>query len=211
MGSSKAPRPSEWLVVIGSGTGGPQALAQLVPQFPPSFPGAILVLQHMRPGFTRVLANQLNQVSKLPVCEPLDGQLLQAGRVLVVPSGWSATIGQPDDRSESAKCILLENVKDQTQKLHDRTNQAMISAAGEFGSKTAGVLLTGNGPYGTQGMRAIAEAGGITIAQDEASCVVFDVPSAAISADVVSEVVPLWNVAERTIHYVMGDVNATAA
>jgi two-component system chemotaxis response regulator CheB len=83
---------SKWLVVIGANTGGPQALLNLLPKLPADFPGTIIVIQQMRPGFTRVLVDQLSYVCKLPVYEPEDGQALQPGRILVAPANSRLSI-----------------------------------------------------------------------------------------------------------------------
>lgn len=199
--------PPEWLVVIGANTGGPQALSQILPNLPADLPATFVVVQHMRPGFTRVLANQLNYLCKLPVYEPEDGQALQTSRILMVPAGHRLTL---EDMGEGAS-IALEDVRESHEWLSNRTNDTMAVCAKLFGRKTVGVLLTGTGDDGREGMRAVAEAGGVTIAQDEATSIVHDLPASAISAGVVHETVPLWRIAERITQLVMGEADAVAA
>jgi len=166
--SLQAPK---WIVVIGANTGGPQALMQLLPQFPAHFSGAIIVVQQMRAGFTRVLVDQLSQFCKLPVCEPDDEQALRSGQIIVAPVGSRLTVANVDS-ALPAYSIFLEEVAEQLELKHSRTDTAMTSAADVFKAYSIGVLLTGLGTDGREGMRAIRAAGGTTIAQDQASSVV---------------------------------------
>lgn len=203
-------KPPEWLIVVGASTGGPQALARLLPDFPADIPATIVVVQQMRPGFCRVLANQLNHVCDLPIYEPEDGQALQSSRILMVPSGTSLKFEQMTVSGQGWS-ILLEDVRDNINRHSNRTNETMREAVQVFGRKCIGVLLTGTGNDGCEGLRDIATAGGITIAQDEASSVVHDLPASAIEAGVASEVLPLWNITERIIRIIRGDIDAVAA
>lgn len=200
-----------WLVVIGAGTGGPQALEQIIPKLPEDFPGAVVVVQQMRPGFTRVIAEQLNYSSPISVVEPVDGQALQASKALLTPGSATLTFGSPGASLNPGLSIFLEDVIKDPEKYRNRTNDTMISAAKVFGYKTIGVLLTGLGEDGREGMRAIAEAGGVTIAQDEVSSVVFDLPSSAIEAKAVQHILPLWSIADRITQITGGTAHASAA
>ena len=197
------------LVVIGAGTGGPQALIEILPRFPATFSGTIIVVQQMRSGFTRVLANHLNEICRLPVYEPVDGQDLHPSEILMVPGGTLFTVPKPE--GDSACVIRLEYIADDPESLNTRTNQTMTSIAELYGRSAVGVLLTGMGDDGREGMRAITDAGGSTIAQDEDSCVVFDLPSTAIDGGVAHQVLPLWDIADHTISIVTGGANANAA
>lgn len=182
------------VVVIGAGTGGPQALMEILPRFLPTYAGTIIVIQQMRAGFTRVLADHLNEVSKLRVHEPIDGQDLRAAEVLMVPGGSRIRIDESDPG-----IIRVEDVQDDPDAFHSRMDKTMSSIADIFGRSSVGVLLTGMGGDGRDGMRAIADAGGTTIAQDEESSVIFDLPSSAIDAGTAHHVLPLWNIADRII------------
>lgn len=197
------------LVVMGSGTGGPQALAEILPRFTSRFPGTIIIIQQMQSGFTRVLANQLSRTCKLPVYEPVNGQELRASEILIVPGGTRCTIS--DAKEQTSYTIDLENILDDPERLHTRTNDAMASAAALYGRNAVGVLLTGMGNDGRDGMRAIFEASGSTIAQDEDSCVIFDLPSSAINSGVAHHVLPLWNIADCIMSLATEDANANAA
>lgn len=213
--SSLAARPNlpppRWVVVIGGNTGGPQALTQLLPQFPTDFAGAIVVVQLMRAGFTRVLVDQLSQVCSVPVCEPEDGQALQAGRIMVAPASMRLTLANVGTTIAPAYSVLLEQDGNSPEARYSRINAAMESAAKLFGQRSAGVLLSGLGSDGREGMRSIRDAGGITIVQDEATSVVHAMPSAAMDAGVVQEMLPLWSIAERIATLAGGDAHAAAA
>lgn len=197
------------LVVIGAGTGGPQALADILPRFPEAFSGTIIVVQQMRPGFTRVLANHLNEICHMPVYEPVDGQELHPSEILMVPGGTLLTIPMPEDNS--ACIIRLEDIVDDPENLNTRTNQTMASVAELYGRDAVGVLLTGMGNDGRDGMRAISDARGNTIAQDEESSTIFDLPSSAIDGGAAHEVLPPWNIADHIMSIIVEEANASAA
>ncbi len=210
-GSRQGVQPPRWLVVFGANTGGPQALLEVLPQFPPHFPGSVIVLQQMRSGFTRVLVEQLSQVCRLPVCEPEDGHALHSGRILVAPSDTRLRIDKVDSPVAVGYGVLLEDTGHTPDLRHTRIDAAMTSVGEMFGTYSIGVLLTGLGSDGREGMRAIRDAGGITIAQDEASSVVHAMPAAAIDAGVVHEVLPLWSIVDRILGIVEGQADAIAA
>ena len=202
----------KWVIVIGANTGGPQALAQILPQFPADFPGAIVVVQTMRPGFTRVIADQLNHICKLPVYEPEDGEALHSSRILITPAASCLQINDIENTVLPGYGVFLEETAGSTESPTSRIDATMASAAKAFGERAIGILLTGIGNDGREGMRAISDAGGITLAQDEASSAVFDLPSSAIDAGVVQKILPLWNIADNVINLVSGgQANASAA
>ncbi|MEN6357931.1 MAG: CheB methylesterase domain-containing protein [Armatimonadota bacterium] len=198
------------VVVIAASTGGPQALTQILPRFPSSFPGTIIVIQQIRNGFTRVLADILNQTCNLPVHEPVDGQALQPSRILMTPSNCRLTLSANDFGAPGWQ-VLVENVEDLPEERRWRVDHTMTSIADTFGKRAVGVLLTGIGTDGREGLRAIHSAGGTTIAQDSASSVVFDLPSYAIEAGIVHETLPLWSIADRIIELAKENADAIAA
>ncbi|MGC8862147.1 MAG: CheB methylesterase domain-containing protein [Armatimonadota bacterium] len=201
----------KWVVVFGANTGGPQALAQVLPQFSARFPGAIIVAQQMRPGFTRVLVHHLQQLCKMPVLEPEDGQALLASRIVVAPSNARLTIANVGSPTAPGYCVILEDVSGKPDLMRSRVDAVMTSAAQVFGPTVVSVLLTGLGSDGREGMRAVRNAGGFTIAQDEATSVVHSLPASAIEAGIVHEVLPLWSIADRIEAIVGGDTDAIAA
>ncbi len=209
VGGVQERKPPSSVVVLGAGAGGPQALSQILPRLPVAFPGAVVVIQQMRPGFTKVLANHLNEVCSLPVYEPVDGQQLHASEILLVPGGGRFSI--TTHNGSLAPLVTLDDIYDDPESLRTRTNQAMESVAAIYGRNAIGVLITGMGDDGRDGMRAIADAGGTTIAQDEESSVVFDLPSSAIDGGAAHQVLPLWSIADGIVAMVMGEANANAA
>ncbi len=210
-GNRSSISPPKWVIAIGAGTGGPQALPQILSELPPDLPASILVVQRMRPGFTTVLAQKLNDICSLPVIEPDDGMALHSGRIYLTPSSSRISIESIPGSIISAYSIIVEDVSGLPDEFAARTDSMMQSVAQVFNRKSIGILLTGLGNDGRDGMRAIHSAGGVTIVQDEASSVVFDLPSSAIDAGVVQETVPLWNIANRIIYHVTGVSNAAAA
>jgi len=208
--NSQPIRIPKWVAVVGAGSGGPQALAQVLPQLPPELAGVVVVVQQIRPGFTRVLVDILQPACQLPIHEADDGQALLPSRIYVVPANSSLTFeNQGADPSENYR-LLLEPIADSRELATTRIDAAMISAARIFGNKCVGVLLTGLGTDGCEGMRSIRDAGGLTIAQDQASSVVHGLPASAIEAGLVHEVLPLWSIADHIAGLKEGANNAVA-
>lgn len=201
----------EWVVIIGANTGGPQALAKLLPQFPATFPGSIIVVQQMRPGFTRVLAEHLNHICSLPVSEPEDGQAVQTSSILIAPSGYKLKLVNNDEKTLWPCRVILEEYSRQPGSRINRIDYAMESASAVFGHRTIGVLLTGLGADGCSGMRSILDFGGFTIAQDATTSIIHNLPSSAINEGTVQEVLPLWSIADRITDITGALKNATVA
>ena len=182
------------VVVIGTSTGGPSALQALVPRLPRELPSAILVVQHMPAGFTRSLADRLDQRSAVPVREAEDGELVPPGTVLIAPGGVHMKVrrrgGQPrvwlDDEPRSA--------------LHrPSVDVLMATVAKAYGARCMGIVLTGMGTDGVEGLRAIREAGGRTLAESQETCVIYGMPKAALEAGVAEHAVPLPRVADEIL------------
>lgn len=179
-------RPPNKVIAIGVSTGGPNALQYLLSQLPGDFPGSILVVQHMPEGFTEMFARRLNESCAIDVKEAQSGDLLIAGRALICPG---------DRHMKARRMPLAETVvlSDEARVNGHRPSVDVLfrSVASEFGSKTVAVLMTGMGEDGAAGMGLIKEAGGLTIAQTEESCVVFGMPKAAIERGHAMRIVPL--------------------
>jgi two-component system, chemotaxis family, protein-glutamate methylesterase/glutaminase len=169
-----APRPTK-LVAIGVSTGGPQALEFLLAQLPPDFPGSIVIVQHMPEGFTEMFSRRLDEICSLRVKEAQSGDILQAGRVLVCPGSRHLRV----KRLTMGDVVVLS---DEARVNGHRPSVDVLfnSAAEEFGKQAVAVLMTGMGDDGAEGLGAVKKAGGMTIAQNEESCVVFGMPKAAI-------------------------------
>lgn len=163
------------VIAIGVSTGGPQSLQYVLAQLPPDFPGAILVVQHMPEGFTEMFARRLDECSSLRIKEAQSGDVLQPGRVLICPGS----------RHLKVKRLPLGDVavlSDEPRVNGHRPSADVLfkSVAEEFGPRGIGVIMTGMGDDGANGLGSIKAAGGMTIAQSEQSCVVFGMPKAAI-------------------------------
>jgi two-component system, chemotaxis family, protein-glutamate methylesterase/glutaminase len=184
--TSTGANPATKVVAIGVSTGGPQSLQYVLSQLPPEFPGTILVVQHMPEGFTEMFARRLDECTSLRVKEAQSGDVLVAGRVLICPGS----------RHLKVKRLPLGDVavlSDEPRVNGHRPSADVLfkSVAEEFGSKAVGVIMTGMGDDGANGMGVIRAAGGVTIAQSEQSCVVFGMPKAAIERGHVMRVVDL--------------------
>jgi two-component system, chemotaxis family, protein-glutamate methylesterase/glutaminase len=192
-------KPSR-IVAIGISTGGPQALQYVLPQLPADFPGSILVVQHMPEGFTDMFARRLDEICAVQVKEAHSGDLLQRGRVLVCPG----------NRHLKAKRLPLGDVavlSDDPRVNGHRPSVDVLfrSVADVFGHQAVAVLMTGMGDDGAEGLGAIKNAGGTTIAQEESSCVVYGMPKAAIDRGYALRVVGLDAMANSIMAQCMPD------
>jgi len=184
-GASAAGSPSK-VVAIGVSTGGPQAMEYLLSQLPGDFPGAIVVVQHMPEGFTDMFARRLDEICPLHVKEAQSGDVLQPGRVLI----------SPGSRHLKVKRLPMGDIgvlSDEPRVNGHRPSADVLlrSVAEEFKAQAVGLLMTGMGDDGAEGLGAIKREGGMTIAQNEESCVVFGMPKAAIERGYAIRVVGL--------------------
>jgi two-component system chemotaxis response regulator CheB len=168
-------RPPTKVVAIGVSTGGPQSLQYVLAQLPHDFPASIVVVQHMPEGFTQMFAKRLDESCAINVKEAQSGDMLIAGRVLICPGS----------RHLKVKKLPLGDVailSDDPRVNGHRPSADVLfkSVAEEYGDRAIGVIMTGMGEDGAHGLGLIKAAGGVTIAQSEASCVVFGMPKAAI-------------------------------
>ncbi len=198
---SAATVPSK-VVAIGISTGGPQALEYLLAQLPGDFPACILVVQHMPEGFTEMFARRLDETCALRVKEAQSGDLLQAGRVLICPGSRHLKV----KRMPLGDIAILTD--DPRVNGHRPSADVLLkSVAEEFRTQAIGLLMTGMGDDGAEGLGAIKKSGGVTIAQSEDSCVVFGMPKAAIERGYASRVVSL-DVLSSTLQAVCGRNNS---
>jgi two-component system, chemotaxis family, protein-glutamate methylesterase/glutaminase len=179
------------LLVVGASTGGVQALGRLM-QGMAGFPLPIVVTQHMPAGFTDRLAYSLSQASRLPAGEASHGDRLRPGRIVIAPGGHHLMIGRD---AGGLFCILSDD--DPVSGHRPSVDRLFQSSAEALGANAIGVLLTGMGRDGADGLRALHDAGAYTICQDEATCVVFGMPRAAIEQGAADEVLPLHHIAGR--------------
>lgn len=186
-----SPSPPKKMVIIGSSTGGPNALCEVVPNLPADIPASMLIIQHMPPSFTKSLADRLDQLSKVRVREAVPGDPLLAGQVLVAPGDYHMTVS-PDGK-------IRLNQEAQVLGLRPAVDVTMKSAASVYGAATIGVILTGMGSDGTQGAAAIRSAGGKVTTQDERSCVVYGMPRSVVESGNSDTVVTLPRMAREII------------
>jgi two-component system chemotaxis response regulator CheB len=179
-----APRPaaSVEVVVVGASLGGPRALATLLRKLPRDFPAPIAVVQHIADGFTEGLASWLAQETPLEVAEARDYEPLRPGRVLLAPSGRHLVLSPGAAHLSDGPPV--ETFKPSVTPL-------FASAARHYGRRCCGVLLTGMGRDGAEGLKAIKDAGGPTVVQDEATSAVFGMPRAAIELGAADRVLAL--------------------
>ncbi|MHB1497180.1 MAG: chemotaxis-specific protein-glutamate methyltransferase CheB [Acidimicrobiales bacterium] len=183
-------------VVIGCSTGGPNALAEAIPAIPADFPVPVLLVQHMPPTFTRMLAERLDSQSKLHVEEARAGTPVQPGSLYVAQGGTHMIVRK---RGHSVFIELDDGPPENF--CRPSVDVLFRSAAAIWGRATLGVVLTGMGQDGLAGARAITAAGGDVIAQDELSSVVWGMPGAVAKAGLASEVVPLSEVANSILRH----------
>ncbi len=177
-------------VAIGTSTGGPVALTQILPRLPADYPVPIVVVQHMPPGFTRPLAERLNAASAISVVEGTDGMILAPATAVIAPAGQQLRLRQ----TRGAFAVALAD--DTEHSLHVPSVDVMVTSVAEaYGAGTLGVILTGMGHDGVRGLQAVKARGGYVLGQDEASSVVYGMPRAAAAAGLVDRVVALDGVA----------------
>jgi two-component system chemotaxis response regulator CheB len=180
-------REPDRLLVIGSSTGGPRALAEVVSGLPADLPCAVLVVQHLPAGFTKSLADRLNQGSALSVVEAKDGDLLSVGRVLVAPGDFHLKV--------VGRRVQLD-MGPRRHGVRPSVDTTLETAAQSFGTAVLTAILTGMGEDGTEGARAVKAAGGLVLAEDESTCVVYGMPRSVVEHGLSNEVVPLDHMAE---------------
>ncbi len=186
-------------VVIGASTGGPQALQIILTKLPEDYPAAVLVSQHMPKGFTGPLAERLNRMAKVHIKEAQDGDPVVPGRVLICPGGSHMLLRR---RGSKVRVALREpGPKD---KYVPSVDALMRSAAELYGRRAVGVLLTGMGSDGRQGMLEIKARGGYTIAESEQSAVVFGMPQEAINAGAAAAVLALPDIPAELLRVARG-------
>jgi two-component system chemotaxis response regulator CheB len=187
---TRAPKPAAIghyaCVALGTSTGGPVALSQILPALPHDFPIPLVIVQHMPPGFTKPLAERLNAASKIAVVEAQSGMRIAPATAYVAPAGFQLTL------QRTASGVEIRLAEDHAKSLHVPSVDVMAASVGEtFGAASLGVILTGMGHDGVEGLKIIKERGGYVIGQDEASSVVYGMPRAAALAGLVDLVVPL--------------------
>lgn len=185
------------ILAIGTSTGGPNALAEVIPRLPGNLPVPVVIVQHMPPLFTRLLAERLNSLSKLSVREGEAGKLLQAGQVWIARGDHHMTV-------ERAGAGVVLNLDQNPPENYCRPAVDVLfrSVAQIYGPNVLAVVMTGMGSDGARGAAYIQENGGEILVQDEASSVVWGMPGAIVRAGTADKVCPLEEISEEIVRRV---------
>jgi two-component system, chemotaxis family, protein-glutamate methylesterase/glutaminase len=185
------PLKNEKVVIIGSSTGGPRALNTVIPQLPGNLPAAFMIIQHMPAGFTRSLADRLDQNSNIYVKEAEPGDGMMVGGCLLAPGGFHMTL--------DSNCKISLNQNPPVHGVRPAVDVTMISAVKQFDNRIIAVILTGMGNDGTNGSALVHSSGGYVIAEAEETSVVWGMPRSVIEAGAANEIVPLFEVPRAII------------
>ncbi len=183
------------ILAIGVSTGGPNALSEFLPGFPPDFPVPIVIVQHMPPLFTKSLADSLTGKSQIEVREAFAGALLIPGKAWLAPGGLHMTVVKVQGQNQ-----IAINSNPPVNSCRPSVDVLFQSVAEVFGKRVLGVVLTGMGQDGLVGSAAIREAGGRIYVQDEATSVVWGMPGAVAKAGLADKVLPLHDLATEIIN-----------
>lgn len=183
------------VIAIGSSTGGPPALSAILPCFPEGFPVSVIVSQHMPTGFTKAFAERLNKICKMPVREAANDETVKTGEILIAPGGNHLSF----KRSRAGDVVTALLHKKEADKYVPSVDIMFSAAASVWGERTMGVVLTGMGYDGKDGVKMIKEKGGYVIAESEETSIVFGMPESAIATGAVDEVLPLYDIGAKIV------------
>jgi len=181
------------ILVVGASTGGPSAVQRVLSELPEDYPFPVIVVQHMPPVFTRQFSTRLDRNTALKGKEAADGDKLEPGTILVAPGGHHVFVN-----GKRGRVVEVVEKKD-SDRFVPSVNVTMSSAAEVYKERTIGVLLTGMGNDGAEGLGRIREAGGNTVAESEESAVVYGMPRAAVQKGAAREVLHLDKIGPRIV------------
>jgi two-component system chemotaxis response regulator CheB len=184
--SSPSLRQRPKIVVIGVSTGGPAALGAILPELPASFPLPILLVQHMPPLFTRLLAERLQSICHVPVAEATDGACVEPGKILVAPGDFHMKVVA----GAAGVRVCLDQTPPQNS-CRPAVDALFTSVSSVYGGAVIAAVLTGMGQDGLRGAEVLKAQGASILAQDEASSVVWGMPGAVVNAGLADRVLPL--------------------
>jgi two-component system chemotaxis response regulator CheB len=185
------------ILAIGTSTGGPNALGEVIPHLPADFPVPVVIVQHMPPVFTRLLADRLNSCSPLSVREGEAGQLLEAGQVWIAPGNYHMTVDRRGSRT-----VLSLNQESPENSCRPAVDVLFRSVAQTYGPSVLAVVMTGMGSDGARGAIHIRESGGGIVVQDEATSVVWGMPGAVVEAGLADKICPLAEISQEIVRRV---------
>ncbi|HEU4587336.1 MAG TPA: chemotaxis response regulator protein-glutamate methylesterase [Gemmatimonadales bacterium] len=189
-----SPPPTPEVVAIGVSTGGPNALATLLPRLPADFPVPVLVVQHMPPLFTRFLADRLDGRCRVRVSEARAGMVLERGRVYIAPGDWHMMVER-----RGADVVITTHQGPPENSCRPAVDVLFRSCAAAYGEATLAIVLTGMGQDGLRGCQALSETGAPILVQDEPSSVVWGMPGTVAEAGLADQVLPLDQIAAAIV------------
>jgi len=178
------------VVVIAASTGGPRALGEIVPHLPDTLGAAVLIVQHMPAEFTRSLSHRLDLMSPLPVAEAADGEAVLENHVYLAPGGFHMTV-----TGVAGEATICLDTSPTIWGVRPAADPLFVSASDVFGANAIGVVLTGMGRDGAEGLRRIRGAGGKAVIQDRDSSIIYGMPQAAMEAAGADRVAPARDIA----------------
>ena len=188
--------PKPKILAIGSSTGGPQALFEVLKGLQGSLNLPIVITQHMPPTFTKILAEHIGRTTGFPSREAVDGDVLEAGKVYLAPGDYHLTVGK-----EGADFVIRLNQKDPENFCRPAVDPMLRSIAEAFGKRALVIILTGMGYDGLKGSELIKNSGGTIVAQDEESSVVWGMPGAVSNAGICAAVLPIGDLAPYVLDH----------
>ena len=179
----------EKIIGIGTSTGGPRALQEIITNLPGDLPCGVVIVQHMPPGFTKSLATRLDSLTELKVKEAEDNDVIEAGKVFIAPGDYHMTVEERNNQ----RVIKLNQSPPLSS--HRPAVDALFESLAKYGDKVIAAILTGMGSDGAKGIKLIREAGGRTLAEDKSTAVVYGMPKVAVELGGIDEVLPIEAVA----------------
>ncbi len=182
-------------VAIGVSTGGPTALYQIIPKLPKDFPTGLVIVQHMPPGFTKPLAERMDKNSQIRVKEAQMGDEVEPGVALVAPGGFHLFL---ERRNNDAVVTRID--AEPSDLIHIPSIDLTFSSVADiYKQRSLGIILTGMGKDGVEGLQKIKQFGGASLVEDESTCVVFGMPEVAIKRGIADKIAPVYEIAELII------------
>ncbi len=185
------------IVAIGVSTGGPNALAEILPKIPANFPAAILIVQHMPPMFTKLMAERLASKCQIPVAEAISGTTVKPGHIWIAPGDFHLEVLRLEDTVK-----LITNQAPPENSCRPAVDVLFRSVAKIYGNKSLAVVLTGMGKDGLQGAEHIRACGGHIFVQDQASSVVWGMPGFIANAGLAESILPISKMADAILQLV---------